>query len=185
MAKRALCGPGAQLLGSWGCCLVSPQRGECPWLSRQVGAVFSRGSALLLLLPPPVTRPIPVLPCLLGTLSPSFCLQHHFPFSWAFCERQETGPQTALEPGFQGGCQPGPHLWLSPHSCWSTWARARASWTWGWPRPGAHSARVATTLRWRSWTLERNATSPWGWPGRWALMLAFCLGGCSALGLLV
>lgn len=48
---------------------------------------------------------------------------------------------------------------------------------WGWPRPGTHSAPVAITSRWRLWTLERNATSPWDWPGRWAQVLSFSLWG--------
>ena len=115
MAERALCGPGAQPLGSWGCSPVSPQQGESPCLSRQVGAVFSRGSACMLLLPPPLPRPMPVLPCLLGAPSPSLCLQHHFPFSWAFCERPGNWSPDSLGTRFPGWVSAwSPPLVLSP-----------------------------------------------------------------------
>lgn len=61
----------------------SPQQGEGFWLGRQVGAAFSRGSALLRChLHAPA--PIPVLPCLPGTLRPTLCLQDPFPFGQGF-----------------------------------------------------------------------------------------------------
>ena len=69
----------------------------------------------MLLLPPPLPRPIPVLPCLLGAPSPSFCLQHHFPFSWAFCERPGNWSPDSLGTRFPGWVSAwSPPLVLSP-----------------------------------------------------------------------
>ena len=80
------------------------------WVQSSVG-----GSACMLLLPPPLPRPIPVLPCLLGAPSPSFCLQHHFPFSWAFCERPGNWSPDSLGTRFPGWVSAwSPPLVLSP-----------------------------------------------------------------------
>lgn len=114
MAERALCGPGAQPLGSWGCSPVSPQQGEGPWLSRQVGAVLSRGSALTLLLQPSLPCPIPVLPCLLGAPSPALCLQHHFPFSGLSVRDRKLVPRQPWNQVSRGVSAWPPPLALSP-----------------------------------------------------------------------
>jgi len=51
------------------------------------------------------------------------------------------------------------------HSCWSTWVKGRASWTWAWLRPAGLSTHASTTMNWRSQMLERSVTLPWGWHG--------------------
>lgn len=70
-----------------------------------------KSSALLLLLPPSLP-PTPSLfsPCLPRTLRPHCISRILSLLVRVFCQTQETGPQTALEPGFQGGCQPAPYL---------------------------------------------------------------------------
>ena len=81
----------------------SPQQGEGFWLGRQVGAAFSRGSALLLVLPPPRPCPHPCSPMPAWNPEAHFVPPGSLPFRpGLFVRPRKTGPQMALEPGFQG-----------------------------------------------------------------------------------
>lgn len=118
----------------------------------------------------PATLFLPSLSSACLELGVHFAFRILFLLSRGYCQTQNIGTHVTLEPVSRAVS---PDACLLPHSCWSIWGRARASWTWGWLRLGTHSAPAAITLRWRLWTLERSAISPWGWPGRWVGMLFF------------